>query len=114
MTEIRTGTSIVTLVNVFATTPENFDEFLKVASAQTPKVVQRPGCISANIHVSRDKLRVVNYAQWESEEAFRAMLADPELMEGRAAMEAIATPDVHLYDVSAIYEGPAARNGSAA
>ena len=113
MTEIKTGTSIVTLVNVFETTPENIDEFLEAANAQTPKVVELPGCISANIHVSRDKLRVVNYAQWENEETFRAMLANPDLVEGRERMEAISKPDVHIYDVVAIYEGPAAANGSA-
>lgn len=114
MSEIRTGTSVITLVNVFATTPENIDEFLEAANAQTPKVVERPGCISANIHVSRDRLRVVNYAQWESEEAFRGMLADPELVAGRERMEAIAKPDVHVYDVVAIYEGPAYPAGAVA
>ena len=37
----------------------------------------QPGFVSANIHVSTDGTRVVNYAQWESAEAFQAMLADP-------------------------------------
>jgi heme-degrading monooxygenase HmoA len=32
-----------------------------------------PGFVSANIHRSLDGKKVVNYAQWESKEAFEAM-----------------------------------------
>jgi Antibiotic biosynthesis monooxygenase len=34
--------------------------------------------ISANVHASADGEPVVNYAQWENEQSFRAMLADPK------------------------------------
>ena len=40
-----------------------------------------PGFVSANIHLSTDRTRVVNYAQWESAEAYSAMLADPTARE---------------------------------
>lgn len=35
-------------------------------------VKHQPGFISANYHVSRDTTRVLNYAQWTSEEAYKA------------------------------------------
>jgi quinol monooxygenase YgiN len=107
-TEILTGTDRITLVNVFPTTPDQLDELLGLLGEQTAKVIELPGCISANVHVSRDKLRIVNYAQWESLEAFQAMLEHPELKPSREVIEEISKPDVHIYDVVATYEGPAA------
>jgi quinol monooxygenase YgiN len=98
----------VTLVNVFPTNPEQFDQLFTLLGAQTEKVVKLPGCISANVHVSRDKERIVNYAQWESMEAFQAMLEHPVLSVTRAEIEALSKPDVHVYDVVATYEGSAA------
>jgi len=108
MTEIKTGTKIVTLVNVFETTPENQQELIGLATKQSEEVVKLPGCISSNLHVSRDGLRLVNYAQWEDEASFMAMLNDhPELKPRRDQMEAISKPDVHVYDVVSVYEGSA-------
>src|SRR5687768_6139329 len=78
-TQILTGTSRITLINVFPVDPEEFDRLFELLGAQTAKVIELPGCISANVHVSRDKERIVNYAQWESIEAFQAMLEHPTL-----------------------------------
>lgn len=37
-----------------------------------------PRFISANAHRSLDGTKVINYAQWESQEAFTAMIQNPE------------------------------------
>lgn len=37
----------------------------------------QPGFISANFHISLNKKRIVNYAQWPSKEDFEAMLSNP-------------------------------------
>lgn len=39
---------------------------------------QRPGFISANLHVSLDRKHVANYAQWRSKGDIEAMMNDPE------------------------------------
>ena len=39
----------------------------------------QPGFISANLHMSRDKRRVLNYAQWRSKEDYLAMSKKPEI-----------------------------------
>ena len=65
----------------------------------------RPGFSSANIHVSTDGTRVVNYAQWDSAEAYAAMLADSEArvhMEEAAALASSFDP--HLYTVESVHE----------
>ncbi|MBA3844477.1 MAG: antibiotic biosynthesis monooxygenase, partial [Actinobacteria bacterium] len=36
-----------------------------------------PGFVSANLHLSRDRRYVANYAQWRSQEHFDAMLKHP-------------------------------------
>jgi hypothetical protein len=54
--------------------------------------------------VSTDGTRVVNYAQWDSAEAYRAMLADPTTQEHMAAAAALAISfDPHLYTVESVH-----------
>lgn len=53
---------------------------------------QRPGFVSANLHVSRDRRNVANYAQWRSQEDLDAMMADP-------------VAQVHMREAAAIAEG---------
>src|SRR6201998_1486649 len=78
MTTIQQHAPLATLINVFTVAPERASELgeaLRVATEETVRFV--PGFISANIHVSTDGTRVVNYAQWQSAEAYQAMLDDP-------------------------------------
>ena len=64
-----------------------------------------PGFVSANIHVSTDGTRVVNYAQWASAEAFSAMRADPTAqVHMRAAAELADGFDPHFYTVESVHE----------
>lgn len=46
---------------------------------------------------------IVNYAQWESVEAFQAMLADPAAQKHTRAGAAIASYDPHLYTVESVH-----------
>jgi heme-degrading monooxygenase HmoA len=64
----------------------------------------KPGFISANIHASADGERVVNYAQWQSEAHFQAMLVDPDAQEhmNRAAELALSF-DPHLFTVESVH-----------
>ena len=65
----------------------------------------QPGFRSANIHLSTDGTRVVNYAQWDSAEAFHAMLADPTTQQHMAEAAALAVSfDPHLYTVESVHE----------
>ena len=99
-TEIKTGTGLVTLINVYPTTPETQGKLLDLMARMTSDaVVMQPGFVSANLHASRDGLRIVNYAQWESSDAFQAMRGDPACRRYMEEIEALTTPDVHVYDV---------------
>jgi len=52
---------------------------------------QRPGFVSANLHVSVDGQHVANYAQWRSQDDLDAMIADDAAR-------------VHMHEAAAIAE----------
>ena len=57
--------------------------------------------VSANLHKSLDGTKVVNYAQWQSLEAFEAMLGNDEAVVHMKEAERIAEKfEPHLYEVS--------------
>ena len=108
-TEIKTGTGLTTLINVFETTPEQQGPLLRILQAATDEeICKRPGFVSANLHRSLDGLRVVNYIQWESPEAWRAMLEDPACRRHIDEVERMVTPDPHEYEVVSTHAPAAA------
>ena len=102
-TTISKENKLVTLINVFNVEPKHQQELVDLLVEATEKVMRNiPGFISANIHKSFDGTKVVNYAQWESREAFEAMLRNEEAKPHMAKTESIAKPEPHLYEVSYI------------
>src|SRR5215213_4249069 len=88
MVKITEDKDLVTLINVFTVAPEDQQRLVDVLVDATQTVMRnKQGFISANIHRSLDGARVTNYAQWQSREAFEAMLGDQEAAEhmGEAA-----------------------------
>lgn len=73
---VTIGSDQVTLVNVFTVAPERQTDLVRALDEATREIFTTvPGFISANLHVSLDGTRVINYAQWASrqhyEDAFR-------------------------------------------
>ena len=106
MTTIEQHASYATLINVFTVEPERAAELAELLQRSTDEVMRHlDGFRSANIHVSTDGTRVVNYAQWESAEAFKAMTADPKARDHMVAAAELATSfDPHLYTVESVHE----------
>ena len=106
MTTISTDGDCTTLINVFTVEPGRAGELADLLTDATERVMQfQPGFRSANIHVSTDGTRVTNYAQWDDEQAFRAMQEDPAAREhmGKAAALAVSF-DPHIYTVHSVHE----------
>jgi quinol monooxygenase YgiN len=106
MTTIQRHAPYATLINVFTVEPEQAAKLAGLLDDATETVMRHvPGFISANIHVSTDGTRVLNYAQWESAEAYQAMLADPTAREHMAPAAALASSfDPHVYTVESVHE----------
>ena len=92
MTSIQQNSGYATLINVVhrraRTVPRELADLLHAATEEVMR--HQPGFRSANIHVSTDGTRVVNYAQWDTAEAYRAMLDDPTTREHMAEAAALA------------------------
>lgn len=106
MTTIEQHSQYATLINVFVVEPDRAADLAALLVEATENVMRhRPGFRSANIHVSTDRTRVLNYAQWDNPEAYAAMLADSE---ARVHMEEAASLassfDPHLYTVESVHE----------
>jgi heme-degrading monooxygenase HmoA len=106
MSRIIAGKEPITLINVFEVAPARQQELVQLLNEATERVMRRvPGFVSANIHRSLDGKQVVNYAQWQSREAFERMPEFPgtrEHMERAAQLATRFSPS--LYEVVATHE----------
>lgn len=83
----------VVLINTFTVKPGRADELVRTLAQATEQSIQNvPGFISANLHVSLDGTRVVNYAQWRSKEDFERMRSSDSFKE-------------HVKDVEPLIDG---------
>ena len=78
-TILTTETGYLTLINTFTVAPNRLDELLAVLTRAGEEVIRHmPGFVSANLHVSRDRCHIANYAQWRSQADYDAMMKDPQ------------------------------------
>lgn len=100
MTIIKVDKEIITLINVFTVDPSKQQQLVD-ALIETTKHVWRlqDGYISASIHKSQDRKKVVNYVQYKGKEAFDKRLDNPEAIVRMNKVLSIAKADGHLYDV---------------
>lgn len=100
MTTIKVDKDVVTLINVFTVDPSKQQEVVDALVETTKKVWRlQDGYISASIHKSQDKKRVVNYVQYKGKEAFDKRLDNPEAIIHMNKVLSMAKADGHLYDV---------------
>ena len=101
MATIDQRDDVFTLINVFTVKPENQDRLVSLLIDATNKTMRHlPGFVSASIHKSVDKGRVVNYAQWRSKADFDAMLANPDAIPHMKAAAALASFDPIVCEVA--------------
>lgn len=105
MTTIRQDSICATLINVFTVQPDTAMPLADLLRAATEDVMRHlNGFRTANIHISTDGTRVVNYAQWETEQAYKDMLANPAAREHMAKAAGMAISfDPHLYTVESVH-----------
>lgn len=88
----------VVLINVFSVAPEKQEELLRLLAEMTDDVVRHlPGFRSAEFHRGLDGRNVANYARWDSQESWKAMVRHPEVLKRMESILRIATFQPHLY-----------------
>jgi hypothetical protein len=79
MTTLDPKDGYAVLINTFHAAPERADQLLALLERATEETMRfRTGFVSANLHMSADRTRVVNYAQWHSRIDFETTLQDPQ------------------------------------
>ncbi|MBW4623158.1 MAG: antibiotic biosynthesis monooxygenase [Cyanosarcina radialis HA8281-LM2] len=97
--EIAVGDRITHLAE-FRMMPSNQPEMVKRTTAELDRAMSNsPGLISATFHRSLDGTRMFNYGQWESKEAFEAILKQPGFNPDKPYWEGLARNEFHLYNV---------------
>lgn len=103
---ISADAPVITLINVFTVDPSDQQRLVDLWQQATDEVIcHLPGFVSANIHRSLDGAKVVNYAQWESREAFAAIFQNPEASAYLTQLAEIGTPDPVLCEVVSVHRG---------
>lgn len=98
MTKLDAADGYVTLINTFTVDPDRAEELLRLLSDATATGMRdRPGFVSANLHVSDDRRHVANYAQWRTRADIDAMMADPTAREHMGAAADIAEAFEPIY-----------------
>ncbi len=78
MTRLDPRDGYAVLINTFHVAPERAEELMTLLQRATEETFRgRPGFVSANLHMSDDRTRIVNYAQWRSRADFKAIFQDP-------------------------------------
>jgi heme-degrading monooxygenase HmoA len=99
-TTISIDNEVVTLINVFTVAPSQQQQLVEIWQRATDEVLRYlPGFVSANVHRSFDGTKVVNYAQWQSRQAFQDMLADPAAEPWLERLAQVGTPAPVLCEV---------------
>jgi predicted enzyme related to lactoylglutathione lyase/quinol monooxygenase YgiN len=103
-TNLDPKSGYLTFINTFTVEPDNAERLLQALRDATEEIFRhQPGFISANLHISRDRCRVLNYAQWRSKEDYIAMSKQPEVqahMKQTAALAISFDPvDYDLLDI---------------
>ena len=72
----------LTLINTYTVKPERADELIEFLSRSSEETIRYvSGFISANLHLSLDRAKVVNYAQWVDAAATAAARQDVKIGE---------------------------------
>ena len=108
MTTLDPTDGYVTLINTFTVAPSRAEELVELLSRATEETMRHlPGFVSANLHVSLDRKRVANYAQWLSRADFEAMLQNPTAQPHmQKAAEIAESFDPIMYELRDVH-GPA-------
>ncbi len=98
-------TGCLTLINVYEVEPEKQAELATALLESTENIIRhQPGFVSVSVHSSLDGKRVVNYAQWASQEHFETFMKKPETQDQLKRFSNLAKSVApSLYRVNAVH-----------
>jgi hypothetical protein len=102
---IAPSDQVLTLLSTFTCADARQGELVAAIEKSINETVsQIDGFISASVHASLDRTRVVNYMQWRSVEDFDQAELQPKVREHLAEIMSIAeSADPRLFRVTSVY-----------
>jgi heme-degrading monooxygenase HmoA len=93
----------VVLINTFTVAPEEADDLVRAWAEDAAFMKARPGFICTQLHRGiGDSSVFLNYAVWESTEAFAAAFGHPTFRASMAKYPATAVASPHLFSKVAV------------
>lgn len=93
----------ITLINVYNCQSERQAELFLALEEMTEAARRLPGFVSARLHRSLNGKHVVNYAEWEGVDHWRAMVRHPSVQPSMGRIVALATFEPHVYAPAEVY-----------
>jgi quinol monooxygenase YgiN len=104
--EIKRGTELATLINLFVVEPQNQDQLIEALKEGLETFVSKqPGYVSAGLHKGMDGRHAVVYSQWRSPIDIEALLNNPEASDYFKHITEIAQIEPIVYEVAYIHKG---------
>jgi quinol monooxygenase YgiN len=100
MPTIAKNNDVITVIIIFAVEPERQQELIDtIVEFLETTVKHQPGFVSSNIHKSIDGVRVMNYAQWKTQEDYQAFINNCEVQAQGAKLSQFQIHQAHVYEV---------------
>ncbi len=100
MPTIAKNNDVITVIVIFAVEPERQQELVDtIREFVETGVKHQPGFVSSSIHKSLDGMRVMNYAQWKSQEDYQAFVNNSQLQALGKKLSQFDLRDSHIYEV---------------
>ncbi len=99
MPAIAKHNDVLTVIIIFAVEPARQQELIDTIIEFLEVVKQQPGFVSSSIHKSIDGVRVMNYAQWQSQEDYKAFINNAQVQAKGNKLSQFQIHESHLYEV---------------
>jgi quinol monooxygenase YgiN len=100
MPVITKAQDVTTVMAIYTIEPERQQKLVDTIQTFIQSAMKhQPGFISSTIHRSLDGLRVINYAQWKSQEEYFAFIKNADVKAAAASLAEFPKPDLHLYEI---------------
>ncbi|MEL6500938.1 MAG: antibiotic biosynthesis monooxygenase family protein [Cyanobacteria bacterium J06623_1] len=83
----------------FSMSESDQPRMIELAKEHLKPAMEQSGLVSATFHRSLDGTRVINYGQWENQEAIAELTKKPGFSSDKPYWEGIADNEYHLYEV---------------
>ena len=99
MATLSLDNSLTTVIIIFKVKPEQQQELIATIKEFLETVKTQPGFVSANLHQSTDGVKVANYAQWSSMDAYESFVNNEQVQSQAGKLREFTPPDSHVYEI---------------